>query len=149
MTDRKRPCKFPFIYQEKTYNVCTKAGEMKTFWCATEVIRLLWCRYVDCDHCKLILSIIYQVDSAGKALVGNWGNCLDGCPTGNSTDNSTSPWDFAALCETGQCPTGWNTEEESCDLNMEDLEKTAARERCGKYRGKFSTATKGRYQCKG
>ena len=124
------------------------------------------------------------------ALIGNWGNCLDGCPTDNSTDNSTSPWDyaalcdnctevirlllyyivlyfkllgqldnttdnssspwdFAALCETGQCPAGWNTEEESCSLNMEDLEETAAKERCAKYRGDFSTATQGRYQCKG
>ena len=32
---------------------------------------------------------------------------------------------------------------------MEDLEETSARERCGKYRGDFSTATQGRYQCKG
>ena len=94
---------------------------------------------------------MYQVDSAGKALVGNWGNCLDGCPTGNSTDNSTTPWDFAALCKTGQCPTGWNTEEESCVFNMKDLEETLARERCGKYRGdfRFSTTTQGEYQCKG
>ena len=89
------------------------------------------------------------MDSAGKTLTGNWGNCLDGCPTDNSTDNSSSPWDFAALCETGQCPAGWNTEEVSCELNMEDLEETAARERCAKYRGDFSTATQGRYQCKG
>ena len=97
---------------------------------------------------------MYQVDSTGKALVGNWGNCLKGCPMGNSTDNSTSPWDFAALCKTGQCPAGWNTEEESCVFNTfcvlcNDLEETMARERCGKYRGDFSTTTQGRYQCKG
>ena len=68
---------------------------------------------------------------------------------GNLTDNSTSPWDFAALCETGQCPAGWNTEEENCIFNMNGLEETVARERCGKYRGDFSKATQGRYQCKG
>ena len=89
------------------------------------------------------------MDSAGKALTGNWGNCLDGCPTGNSTDNSTSPWDFAALCETGQCPAGWIREEESCVINMVGLEETAAREKCGRFRGDFSAVTQGSYQCKG
>ena len=89
------------------------------------------------------------MDGTGKALIGNWGNCLPGCPTNNSTENSTSPWDFADLCETGQCPAGWNTEEESCSLNMEDLEETEAKERCAKHRGVLVTATQGKYECKG
>ena len=32
---------------------------------------------------------------------------------------------------------------------MEDLEETAARERCGRFRGDFSPATQGSYHCKG
>ena len=88
------------------------------------------------------------MDSSGKALIGNWGNCLDGCPTDNSTE-PTSPWDFAGLCETGQCPAGWNSEEESCVINLVGLEETAARERCGRFRGDFSPATQGSYHCKG
>ena len=38
--------------------------------------------------------IIRQVDSTGEALVGNWGNCLDGCPLGNTTDK---------VCQTEAC----------------------------------------------
>ena len=86
----------------------------------------------------------HQTGGAVNAQIASQDNS-----TGNSTDNSTTPWDFAALCKTGQCPTGWNTEEESCSLNMEDLEETAAKERCAKYRGVLVTASQGRYQCKG
>ena len=93
------------------------------------------------------------MDSTGKALIGNWGNCLAGCPTNNSTENSTSPWDFAVLCETGQCPAGWIREEESCVINMVGLGETEAREECGRFRGdfslQFSPVTQGSYQCKG
>ena len=80
-------------------------------------------------------------------------------PAGNSTEPnqpnidtstvSTSPWDFAGLCETGECPAGWNREEESCVINLIGLEETVAREECGKYRGDFSSATQDRFQCKG
>ena len=38
--------------------------------------------------------IIRQVDSAGEALVGHWGNCLAGCPMGNTTDK---------VCQTEGC----------------------------------------------
>ena len=88
----------------------------------------------------------HQTGGAVNAQIASQDNST---ATGNSTDNSTTPWDFAALCKTGQCPTGWNTEEESCVFNMKDLEETLARERCGKYRGDFSTTTQGGYQCKG
>ena len=85
------------------------------------------------------------MNSSDHAVPGNWGNCEAGCPLANST----SPWDFAGLCETGQCPAGWNKEGESCVLDLIGLEESAAREECGKYRGDFSSASRGSFRCKG
>ena len=100
---------------------------------------------------------VSQVNSSDYAVPGNWGNCDPTCMlnqnsiqlTRKNSSVSTSPWEFADLCETGQCPAGWNREEESCVINLIGLQESVAREECGKYRGDFSSATQDRFQCKG
>ena len=53
----ERDCVFPFTYQGKTYNKCTKDNSANgNSWCA------------------------YEVNHDGVAVNGKWGDCNPGCP---------------------------------------------------------------------
>ena len=55
--EKQRNCVFPFTYEGKTYNKCTKDNsENGKSWCA------------------------YKVNRAGVAVDGKWADCDEGCP---------------------------------------------------------------------
>ena len=61
----KRPCVFPFNYNDISYNKCTRDHHDQP-WCSTEV------------------------DAYGKHVKGKWGNCDSNCGTGITSFGSVS-----------------------------------------------------------
>ena len=57
-TKGNKPCKFPFNYNGKTYQTCTKDGARPEAgpWCP------------------------FKVDSNGNFSTNNWGYCIEDCP---------------------------------------------------------------------
>ena len=55
--EKQRNCVFPFTYEGKTYNKCTKENsENGKSWCA------------------------FKVNRAGVVVNGKWADCNEGCP---------------------------------------------------------------------
>ena len=63
----KKPCVFPFNYNDISYTKCTRDHHDQP-WCSTEV------------------------DGYGKHVKGKWGNCDSNCGTGIASFGSLSRW---------------------------------------------------------